>query len=92
MGCADASELARAVWGVVRSHIDPRSRQEVACEFITTFIDQGLSGLEECTQLQEDRETNPDDVFDDWAPENDPFGNIIDAEFTCNYLDVEDEE
>ncbi len=71
MGCADASGLARAVWAVVRPHIDPRSRQKVACEFITTFTEQGLSGLEECTQLQKDKTIDPDHVLDDWASDDD---------------------
>lgn len=82
MGCADANELARAVWAVVRSHIDPRSRQEVACEFITTFTEQGLSGLEECTQLQKDLKTDRDDVVDDWVLDNDygdDYGDNVNA-------------
>ena len=73
MSWTGGASLADKAWAIVRPHIDPHSRQEVAEAFIDAFEDEDADTMDECTQLQKDLKTDSDDVVDDWILDFDDF-------------------
>ena len=70
MGWANGSTLANQMWMIVRPHIDPYSRQDVAKEIIEAFEGMDCDTMDECEQLQIDATAEFHEIEDDWDYED----------------------
>jgi hypothetical protein len=86
------SELADSVWAIVRPHLDPYSRQEIAEDFVEAFeeLDPNLLWG---PQLEDDLKTAPCDIGDDWTQDHSIFADDDDDDFLEDgfYYDYDDE-
>ena len=73
------SLLADTIWKVVREHIDPYTRHEVAEAVIKVFEEHTDDVLHKSYQLQKDADTSDYDDFDD-----DDFDNFDDDGFAAD--------